>query len=591
MARLSLLYAFLIITATWRVSQAKQETFFLPDNNAAQLYFTDTLLPPQLLSYVDEIRQNGTIPGISIGVVRLGKNKEPIIQLASSGRKTEEGNGHDLTPDTLFCLASCSKAFLATSVGLLMEDYATAQNVTPLPSGLTRFDWDTKVIDIVPKELEWGLHDIGGDDWATRKASIADILGHVSGLPRHDHSYRLGDTPEDIVRRMRLLRTSYELREIWSYNNQFYVLGAYLVSHYANTSYSDFVERRLFKPLGMTTSTFSPSAANSSGLLTDTWAKFGRQIPFWFDDSVGELKAGAGGVISSAQDMVKWLAVLLNEGQHPATNKTVIPKSVFDAVTTSRWIVSGKPAGPIRDSIVGYGMGWMRSNYGDVEVVEHTGGIPGFSTLVAFVPQRNLGVVILSNANEKAVWNSKILMRILDDVLGSKTSMTAVYSSQAEAERSPTMELTSPSLALEDYTGLYTAPGYLPIRLCSKEIHSKHCRDVISDFAAIHNSSTLESSLYAAFPAVWASHVRLSHFSGDVFNITFTALFPNGYGQNTTAFETAETGESEGWVEFKVAKGEVEGFSLVIDHAAYESRKRKIGSELTETGDAWFAKA
>ncbi|TBU36177.1 beta-lactamase/transpeptidase-like protein [Dichomitus squalens] len=544
-----------------------------------------------LLSYVDEIRQNGTIPGISIGVVRLGENKEPIIQLASSGRKTEEGNGHDLTPDTLFCLASCSKAFLATSVGLLMEDYATAKNVTPLPSGLTRFDWDTKVIDIVPKELQWGLHDIGGDDWATRKASIADILGHVSGLPRHDHSYRPSDALEDIVRRMRLLRTSYELREKFSYNNQLYMLGAYLVSHYANTSYPDFVEDRLFRPLGMRSSTFSYSVANTSGLLTDSWAGFGRRIPFWLDDSVREFKAGAGGVISSAEDMVKWLAVLLNGGQDPATNKTVIPKNVFDAVTTSRWIVSGKPAGPLRDSIAGYGMGWMRSNYGDVEVVEHTGGNPGFSALVAFLPKHNLGVVILSNADEKAPWNFKIFTRILDDVLGTRMSKTLVESSDAEVDQLTVTSYKSPSLKLEDYTGLYTAPGYLPIRLCSTSIYSKDCRDIISDFATLHNASTLESTLYAAFPNVWASHVRLDHFSGDVFNITFTALFPNGYGQNTTAFETAETGESEGWVEFKMTQGEVEGFSLVIDHAAYESRTRKIGSELIETGDAWFAKA
>ena len=116
---------------------------------------------------------------------------------------------------TLFCIASCSKAFLATSIGLLIEDYATGKNVTPLPSGLQRFDWDTKLVDIIPKELEWGLQDLGGDDWATRKASIADALGHVGGLPRHDHSYRPGDTSEDVVRRMRLLRTSYELREKW----------------------------------------------------------------------------------------------------------------------------------------------------------------------------------------------------------------------------------------------------------------------------------------------------------------------------------------------------------------------------------------
>ena len=118
----------------------------------------------------------------------------------------------------------------------------------------------------------------------------------------------------------------------------------------------------------MNSSTLSSAVANASGLLTDTWSKSGRRIPFWFDDSIGDFKAGAGGVISNAKDLVRWLAVLLNEGQDPATNKTIFSKSVFDAVTTSRWITSGKPQAPYGDSIFGYGMGWRRSSFGEVDV-------------------------------------------------------------------------------------------------------------------------------------------------------------------------------------------------------------------------------
>ena len=116
----------------------------------------------------------------------------------------------------------------------------------------------------------------------------------------------------------------------------------------------------------MSTTTFSPTAANNSGLLTHAWTPLGRRIPFWFDESIVDLMAGAGGIISSAEDMVRWLSALLNEGQDPTTNKTVIPKSVFDAVTTAQIIVGGKliPA----SSIVGYGMGWMRTNVGTADV-------------------------------------------------------------------------------------------------------------------------------------------------------------------------------------------------------------------------------
>jgi CubicO group peptidase (beta-lactamase class C family) len=80
----------------------------------------------------------------------------------------------------LFYLASCSKAFLATAFGILMDDFASGKNTTALPPGLTTFDWNTKVKDIMPDGSDWGLM----DKWAYEKANIRDILSHVSGLPR-----------------------------------------------------------------------------------------------------------------------------------------------------------------------------------------------------------------------------------------------------------------------------------------------------------------------------------------------------------------------------------------------------------------------
>ena len=104
---------------------------------------------------------------------------------------------------------------------MLMDDFAHGRNKVSLPAKVQRFNYDTKVADLILEELGWGLHPLpDGDDWATREMTIADALGHVGGLPRHDHSYLPGDTSEDVVRRMRFLRTAYELREKWSYNNQ-----------------------------------------------------------------------------------------------------------------------------------------------------------------------------------------------------------------------------------------------------------------------------------------------------------------------------------------------------------------------------------
>ncbi len=155
------------------------------------------------------------------------------------------------------------------------------------------------------------------------------------------------------------------------------------------------------------------------------------------------------------------------------------------------------------------------------------------------------------------------------------------------------VDARSPSLSMEAYTGAYRAPGYNQISLCSPLRPSSDCKDVLSDFATLDSPSSANHSLYSAFNSIWATHIRLQHFSGDVFNITFTALFPHGFGRNTSAFETAETSTSDGWVEFVVDEGRVHGFALFIDRDAVEARKRRIGVDnvVLETADAWFAKA
>ncbi|KAI8992781.1 beta-lactamase/transpeptidase-like protein [Trametes punicea] len=555
----------------------------------------EPLLSPEFQAFVEELRSNASIPGISLGVVRLDDDKRPITQLASWGRKSEDGDGHDLTPDasalpslpiTLFCLASCSKAFLASSLGLLMDDFAHGRNATPLPHSVSQFDWDTKNAAVLPKE--WLLD----DQWSTRAASVRDILGHASGFPRHDFSYAPGDTPEDVVRRMKDLRTAYELREKWSYNNQMYILGAHIIAVYANESYADFVTKRLFKTVGMNTSTLSPSQAIASGRLTDTWTKHGRRIPFWFTDEIAHLNAGPGGVISSAEDManVNWLSIWLNNGVHPDTRETIIPRSVYNAMTNAQQVIAGHPTPQYGAGVAGYGMGWMQWVYNNIDIVSHNGAIPGFSSLTAFSPSSNLGVVILMNADEQHDHALTILKRGFDDVLKLKDWLIGVSEDPETVPSRRHDTPDAPSLNLQAYAGTYAAPSYGGLTLCSSQSTSHYCAGVLDDFASLGPLVDATPHLYGAYRTLWSSHVRLRHHSGDRFNITFTALFPHGYGNNSSAFETYETGEAEGWVEFSVEGPKVAGFGLVIDEAAVMARQRRLGGSIEDVADAWFIK-
>ena len=122
---------------------------------------------------------------------------------------------------------------------------------------------------------------------------------------------------------MRHLRPAFELRQRWHYTNQvcatttlfsrisrvypilqMYTLGAHLIATYSGMPYPEFVSARIFKPLGMSSTTYSAKEASKNGLLTQAWTKFGRRIPFWASDDLVDVLAGPGGVISSVVDMV-----------------------------------------------------------------------------------------------------------------------------------------------------------------------------------------------------------------------------------------------------------------------------------------------
>ncbi|KAL1945494.1 hypothetical protein VTO73DRAFT_2345 [Trametes versicolor] len=552
-----------------------------------------TVITPDVSAFVEGVLNSSTIPGVTMGVVRLAPaDKQPVVELAAWGRQTEESDGHDLIPDALFALASCSKAFLATSIGLLMEDYVHGRNVTPLPPAVDTFDWDTKVQELLPDE--WALQ----DEWANVKANLRDAFGHVTGLPRHDYSYRPGDTHEDIVKRQRLLPPAWELREQWSYNNQMYMVGARIIEKYAQVPYGTFVTSRIFKPLNMTSSTYSPSAAARTGRVTQTWTRGVRRIPYWFSDEVNTLFSGPGGAISNVEDMTKWLATLLNGGVDPRTNITIVPASVLANMTTSRAIESGVPALDI--SIVGYGMGWFRQSYKGHDAVWHFGAIPGFSLLAAFLPADNLGVVILANMDEKQDATTSILYRVTDEALDLPRSDELKLDTQFDAQ-TPLLQMQDvvepPAdplpLDLEAYTGNYTSAAYGTISFCAPTSTSAYCTHVLSAFAPVEAASadTLPAArLYAVWPRVWSSHIRLRHTSGNTFGLVFPRLFPEGYGENKTAFEFYDSVVSVGRVEFEVEGGQVQGFAMITQADAAAARAERTNGAIREIGDAWFDK-
>lgn len=585
------------------------------DNNQLPLQespdSTRGAITPEVSSYIQDLIRDNGVPGLSLGVVRLSGNGTIYTEYGAWGNATED---HDpVTPQTLFHIGSCGKAFLSASLGILMEDFASGKNATPLPPGVTSFSWDTKIADLLRDDPSgWKLQ----DEWANAKANVRDILSHVTGLPDHDLSYGPGHTTTtfDIVKRMKYLKPSYELREKYQYNNQMFMLGSYILTKFAGEPTSSFVQKRIFDPLNMTSSTFSSVKAKENG-LSHSFASEGRRIPFWFHEEWIEVLSGAGGVFSNTIDITKWLAMLLNKGVDPLTNTTIIPRSAFEAVTSAHVVQRGTGISRalIQDgfsgeySIAGYGTGWGRWSDRGHEIVAHTGGLPGFLTIVEFLPHDNLGLVsFINTAHPLSLTpvNRIAVDKVSDNLLGPKTNehydhITRAHSRSCTSDfstkevdlqsASNTSSKISSILPLATYAGTYYNPGYGKFTLCapdSQDAATGPCAQVLKDFVTVFPSlrdkdyHTYTNTLYSHWPRVWASHFNLTystHSGSDgrnhlhTFILTATALFPDGYGKNTKPFEVPlEFGENAIDVVFDISPAidenrEVQVNGLAID--------------------------
>jgi hypothetical protein len=391
---------------------------------------------------------------------------------------------------------------------------------------------------------------------------------------------------------MRYLRPAFELREQWSYNNKMFTAAAHIIETYSAQTYTSFVEDRIFTPLGMSSSTFSPAKAGKTGKFTQGWTSNGRLLPECFTEEVVPLMAGAGGVISSAVDMSKWVALWLNKGVH--NNVTVIPLSVHGNASQSYSVSISASTDP-ELSIQGYGMGWFRNSYLGHDIVYHTGSVPGFSTLASFLPNDDVGVVVFANGGDKAKPVMNIFNRIVDAALNLRSKPSPPIEPNASEKKpvTPAHEnVTGLELAIEEFSGTYVNAGYGPITFCSPSVNSPYCQNVISDFAAVDagkSGAPQSVQLLAAWPRIWASHIRGVHQSGNTFNVQYTSLYPEGYGRDTTPFETAEIGTSEATAEFVVEDGKVVGFGLVGLVGQLTERER-THTTVKDRAEVWFDK-
>jgi len=390
------------------------------------------------------------VPGLAVTVVRDGR----AVFAGGFGRRSVRGRAA-VDPDTLFQLASCGKAFTATAVAMLVDE--------------GRLRWDDPVADHLP-----GFR--LADSMLTAQVTVRDLLTHRTGLPGGDLLWASAQFDrEETLRRLRYLRPAHGLRERFQYQNLMYVVAGEVVGTASGLGYDAFVQRRIFRRLGMDASLTNTASLARRRNVAEPHADIrGRvlSIPRW-EDPIG---SGDGSILATARDLVPWLRLQLGEGS--AGPVRLLRRRTFREMHTlqipiraDRWELDFYRVLGERRPSLGYGLGWFLMDYGGLRVVRHGGGIDGMSCVLTLVPEERLGVAVLANL-EGTLLPEALAFWIIDRCLGRpERDWTAAFLTLLRRERerrnaarrrraAARVRGTHPSLPLKNYVGRYADDYY-----------------------------------------------------------------------------------------------------------------------------------
>jgi CubicO group peptidase (beta-lactamase class C family) len=403
-------------------------------------------------AYIEHAMRDWEVPGLALAVVR----NDSVIYARGYGVR-ELGRPDRVDEHTLFAIASTTKAMTVAALGMLADE--------------GRLRWDDPVGTHLPAFV---LH----DPYVTRELTVRDLLTHRAGVSRSDQLWISAPFDRDeVLRRARHLPTVAGFRAQYGYNNIMYIAAGEVVGAASGSTWDDFLEQRLFRPLGMTRSTTRANVVETRDNVAASHTRVGgsvQPVPRRNYDNIG----GAGAVFSSVHDMAQWIRLHLNEGSHAGT-RLLEPRTVREIFTPHTIIRSDTTAERMFPDtrFRTYGLGWNVQDYHGRRLVHHSGSINWTRTQVGMLPEQNVGVVVITNLSTSNL-QLAVMYRVLDAFLGLPArdwsgeylaiarrgeERSALQAAEVEAARLPG---TRPSLAPEAYTGTYESDlfGELTLR-------------------------------------------------------------------------------------------------------------------------------
>ena len=413
--------------------------------------------PADLDSYVAASMKTFDVPGIAVAIVKDGKI---VVAKGYGARKLGEATPVD--EFTMFGIGSNTKAFTTTALAMLIDE--------------GKLSWDDPVYQRLPGFVMY-------DPYVSHEMTIRDPLTHRSGMGLGEGDLLVFPhttyTREEIIYKLRFMKPASSFRSRYAYDNLLYMTAGQIIPAVTGTSWDDYIRLHIFGPLGMNHSNVSTTLYKNGDNYAYPHSRVDGKwqvIAFESLDNAGP----AGAINSCAADMAKWVQLQLNRGKFVDRERHLFTEQRSKEMWTAQTILpvgdSPPPLAGLRPNFADYALGWGLRDYHGRELVGHTGGVPGFVSRVLLVPEENLGVVVLTNAEEGEAFNS-IVYHLLDYYFHlPPTDWVSAFKAvkdKEEADAAETMKKAAglrdlnskPSLPLEKYAGVYNDAWYGPITI------------------------------------------------------------------------------------------------------------------------------
>jgi CubicO group peptidase (beta-lactamase class C family) len=413
--------------------------------------------PADLDAYVASSMKTFDVPGMAVAIVKDGK-----IVVAKGYGVRKLGDSTPVDEFTMFGIGSNTKAFTTAALATLVDE--------------GKLSWDDPVYQRLPDFVMY-------DPYVSHEMTIRDLLTHRSGMGLGEGDLLFWPqstyTRNEIIHKLRYMKPASSFRSRYAYDNLLYMTAGQIIPAVTGTSWDDYIRQRIFSPLGMNHSNVSNATVKPGDDVAFPHSAVDGKlqvIPFEVLDNVGP----AGAINSCAADMAKWVQLQLNRGKFADRDGRLFSERRSREMWSPQTILpTGDPPpqlAALKANFADYALGWGLHDYRGRKLIGHTGGVAGFVSRVMLAPDENLGVVILTNAEEDGAFDA-ILYHVIDYYLQAPaTDWIAAFKTVKDKQEKDAAEVmakaegsrdanSKPSLPLEKYAAVFNDAWYGPITI------------------------------------------------------------------------------------------------------------------------------